>query len=76
MVFVWSALTNGNPAYTVVRVATNDLIILIAFVPIVKFLLGVSNVSVPTDTLFLSVVLFVVMPLGKSMLEFPTIHKR
>lgn len=52
MVFVWSALTNGNPAYTVVQVATNDLIILIAFVPIVKFLLGVSNVSVPTDTLF------------------------
>ena len=54
MVFVWSTLTNGNPAYTVVQVATNDLIILFAFVPIVKFLLGVSNVAVPTDTLFLS----------------------
>lgn len=63
MVFVWSVLTNGNPAYTVVQVATNDLIILVAFVPIVKFLLGVSNVSVPWDTLFLSVVLFVVIPL-------------
>ena len=46
MVFVWSTLTNGNPAYTVVQVATNDLIILLAFVPIVKFLLGVSNVTV------------------------------
>ena len=44
MVFVWSALTKGDPAYTVVQVATNDLIILVAFVPIVKFLLGVSNV--------------------------------
>ena len=63
MVFVWSTLTKGNPAYTVVQVATNDLIILIAFVPIVKFLLGVSNVVVPTDTLFLSVILFVVIPL-------------
>lgn len=63
MVFVWSTLTKGNPAYTVVQVATNDLIILIAFVPIVKFLLGVSNVTVPWDTLILSVVLFVVVPL-------------
>jgi ACR3 family arsenite transporter len=51
MVFVWSTLTKGNPAYTVVQVATNDLIILLAFVPIVKFLLGVSDVSVPWDTL-------------------------
>ena len=63
MVFVWSHLTKGNPAYTVVQVATNDLIILIAFVPIVKFLLGVSDVFVPWDTLFLSVALFVVVPL-------------
>lgn len=63
MVFVWSTLTNGDPAYTVMQVATNDLIILVAFVPIVKFLLGVSNVSVPWDTLFLSVVLFIVIPL-------------
>lgn len=68
MVFVWSALTKGNPAYTVVQVATNDLIILVAFVPIVKFLLGVSNVAVPTDTLFLSVVLFVVIPLAGGVL--------
>ena len=63
MVFVWSSLTKGNPAYTVVQVATNDLIILVAFVPIVKLLLGVSNVEVPWTTLILSVVLFVVIPL-------------
>lgn len=63
MVFVWSTLTKGNPAYTVVQVATNDLIILIAFVPIVKFLLGVSNVTVPYSTLFVSIVLFVLIPL-------------
>ncbi|HKL79285.1 MAG TPA: ACR3 family arsenite efflux transporter [Mobilitalea sp.] len=68
MVFVWSQLTKGNPAYTVVQVATNDLIILIAFVPIVKFLLGVSNVSVPWDTLIMSVVLFVVIPLTGGIL--------
>lgn len=68
MVFVWSTLTKGNPAYTVVQVATNDLIILFAFVPIVKFLLGVSNVIVPTDTLFLSVILFVVIPLAGGIL--------
>ena len=68
MVFVWSTLTKGDPAYTVVQVATNDLIILVAFVPIVKFLLGVSNVSVPWDTLILSVVLFVVIPLAGGIL--------
>lgn len=68
MVFVWSTLTKGDPAYTVVQVATNDLIILFAFVPIVKFLLGVSNVSVPWDTLILSVVLFVVIPLAGGVL--------
>ncbi len=63
MVFVWSHLTKGNAAYTVVQVATNDLIILFAFTPIVAFLLGVSGVSVPMDTLILSVVLFVLIPL-------------
>ena len=68
MVFVWSTLTKGNPAYTVVQVATNDLIILVTFVPIVRFLLGVSNVSVPFDTLILSVVLFVVIPLAGGIL--------
>lgn len=63
MVFVWSHLTKGNPAYTVVQVATNDLIILLLFTPIVAFLLGVGGVSVPWNTLILSVVLFVVIPL-------------
>ncbi len=64
MVFVWSYLTKGNAAYTVVQVATNDLIILIAFTPIVAFLLGVGGVTIPWDTLILSVVLFVVIPLA------------
>lgn len=68
MVFVWSHLTRGNPAYTVVQVATNDLIILVAFVPIVKFLLGLSDVSVPWSTLALSVLLFVVIPLAGGVL--------
>lgn len=58
MVFVWSTLTKGDPAYTVVQVATNDLIILVAFIPIVRFLLGVSQVAVPYGTLFLSVIIF------------------
>ena len=64
MVFVWSHLVKGNPAYTLVQVATNDLIILIAFVPIVVILLGISDISLPWDTLFLSVILFVVIPLA------------
>ncbi len=76
MVFVWSQLTKGNPAYTVVQVATNDLIILIAFVPIVKFLLGVSKVSVPWDTLVLSVVLFVVVPLTAGVLTRMYVSKK
>lgn len=63
MVFVWSHLTKGDAAYTLIQVAVNDLILLVAFTPIVAFLLGVSNVIVPYDTLFLSVVLFVVIPL-------------
>jgi arsenite transporter len=76
MVFVWSSLTKGNPAYTVVQVATNDLIILVAFVPIVRFLLGVSNVTVPMDTLFLSVALFVVIPLVSGILTRILVTKR
>jgi ACR3 family arsenite transporter len=53
MVFVWSHLTKGNPTYTVMQVATNDLIILVAFTPIVAFLLGVGGVEIPWDTLIL-----------------------
>jgi len=69
MVFVWSHLTKGNPAYTLVQVATNDLIILAAFVPIVGLLLGISGISIPWMTLFLSVILFVVIPLGAGWLS-------
>lgn len=76
MVFVWSHLTKGNPAYTVVQVATNDLIILVAFTPIVAFLLGVSGVKVPWDTLILSVVLFVVIPLLGGILTRIWVIKR
>ncbi|MDZ7832000.1 MAG: arsenic resistance protein [Desulfobacterales bacterium] len=64
MVFVWSHLTRGNPAYTVVQVATNDLIILVAFTPIVALLLGVGGFIIPWNTLLLSVFLFVVIPLA------------
>jgi len=75
MVFVWSHLTKGNPAYTLVQVATNDLIILVAFVPIVGFLLGLSNISIPWGTLFLSVVLFVVVPLSAGVISRNVITK-
>ncbi|MDP2792344.1 MAG: ACR3 family arsenite efflux transporter [Rectinemataceae bacterium] len=76
MVFVWSYLSDGDPAYTVIQVAINDLVILIAFVPIVSFLLGVSNVHVPLDTLILSVVLFVVIPLSLGYLTRHYLVKR
>ena len=76
MVFVWSHLTKGDPAYTVVQVATNDLIILIAFTPIVAFLLGVGGVTIPWDTLFLSVVLFVVIPLAGGIITRTQVIKR
>lgn len=64
MVFVWSYLTKGDAAYTLVQVAVNDLLILVAFAPIVAFLLGVGGIAIPWDTLILSVVLFVVIPLA------------
>jgi ACR3 family arsenite transporter len=64
MVFVWSYLTNGHPAYTLVQVAINDLIMLFAFAPIVLFLLGLGDIFVPWETVLLSVVLYVVIPLG------------
>jgi len=75
MVFVWSHLTKGNPAYTVVQVATNDLIILAAFTPIVAFLLGIGGISIPWDTLILSVVLFVVVPLTAGVITRNVITK-
>jgi len=76
MVFVWSHLTKGDAAYTVVQVATNDLIILVAFTPIVAFLLGVGGVSIPWETLILSVVLFVVIPLSGGVITRSIITKK
>ncbi|MCX7883529.1 MAG: ACR3 family arsenite efflux transporter [Caloramator sp.] len=75
MVFVWSYLTKGDAAYTLVQVAVNDLIILFAFTPIVAFLLGVSNVKVPYGTLLLSTILFVVIPLTAGYLTRKNIIK-
>jgi len=77
MVFVWSHLTKGDPAYTLVQVAINDLVILIAFIPIVTLLLGISGISIPWNTLLLSVVLFVVIPLATAMMtrRFMIRHK-
>ncbi len=63
MVFVWSYLTKGDPAYTLVQVSVNDLIMLVAFAPIVVLLLGISDIAVPWDTVALSVVLYIVIPL-------------
>lgn len=77
MVFVWSHLTKGDAAYTLVQVAINDLIILVAFAPIVGFLLEVGGVSMPWDTLLLSVVLFVVIPLIAGVItRYMVIKKR
>ncbi len=64
MVFVWSYLTRGDAAYTLVQVAVNDLIMLVAFAPIVVLLLGISNIQVPWDTVLLSVLLYIVIPLA------------
>ena len=63
MVFVWSQLTKGDPNYTLVQVSINDLIMVVAFAPITALLLGVTDITVPWDTLLLSVVLYVVIPL-------------
>jgi ACR3 family arsenite transporter len=63
MVFVWSQLVQGNANYTLVQVSVNDLIMVIAFAPIAAFLLGVTDVTVPWETLLLSTVLYVVLPL-------------
>ncbi|SIT72801.1 arsenite transporter, ACR3 family [Ectothiorhodosinus mongolicus] len=68
MVFVWSHLCRGDAAYTLVQVALNDLIMLFAFAPIVVFLLGISNISVPWDTVALSVFLYIVIPLSAGYL--------
>lgn len=63
MVFVWSYLTKGDANYTLVQVSVNDIILLFAFVPIVRFLLGITDIEIPYDTLISSVVIFVLIPL-------------
>lgn len=69
MVFVWSYLTKGDPEYTLVQVSINDLVLLVAFIPIVKFLLGVTDITIPYDALISSVVIFVVIPLAAGYLS-------
>ncbi|WP_417207847.1 ACR3 family arsenite efflux transporter [Antarctobacter sp.] len=68
MVFVWSQLTRGDATYTLVQVSVNDLIMVVAFAPIVAFLLGVTEISVPWETLVLATVLYVVLPLVAGLL--------
>lgn len=63
MVFVWSYLTDGDPNYTLVQVSVNDLIILVAFIPLVGFLLGITDITIPYGTLAASIIIFVVIPL-------------
>jgi ACR3 family arsenite transporter len=76
MVFVWSYLTDGDPNYTLVQVSVNDLIILVAFIPIVGLLLGITNITIPYDTLVASIVVFVVVPLFAGYLTHKILVKR
>ena len=68
MVFVWSQLTKGDENYTLVQVTVNDLIMVVAFAPIVALLLGVTDIAVPWETLLLSVLLFIALPLAAGLL--------
>ena len=68
MVFVWSRLSNGDPLFTLSQVALNDTIMVFAFAPIVGLLLGISAITVPWDTLFTSVLLYIVIPVGLAQL--------
>lgn len=76
MVFVWSYLTNGDPNYTLMQVTVNDLIILVAFVPIVGFLLGITDVVVPYETLVLSIIIYVLIPLVAGILTSKILIKK
>jgi ACR3 family arsenite transporter len=77
MVFVWSLLTKGDPAHTLVQVSVNDILILVLFVPLVQLLLGINGVTIPWDTLFFSIVLIVVIPLvGGALTRFLMIKKK
>ena len=76
MVFVWSHLTNGDANYTLVQVSLNDIILVFAFAPIAGLLLGVTDLTVPWETLLASVVIFVVIPLGAGMLTHRRLARR
>lgn len=76
MVFVWSYLTNGDANYTLVQVSVNDLIILVAFIPIVGLLLGINNITIPYDTLIASIIIFVVVPLTAGIITHKVLTKR
>jgi arsenite transporter len=76
MVFVWSYLTDGDPNYTLVQVSVNDLIILVAFVPLVGLLLGITDVTIPYETLVSSVVIFVVIPLVAGVITNKTMIRQ
>ena len=76
MVFVWSYLTDGDPNYTLVQVSVNDLIILVAFIPIVGLLLGITNITIPYNTLVTSIVVFVVVPLLAGYITHKMLIKR
>jgi len=76
MVFVWSYLTKGDPAYTLVQVSINNLVLLVLYAPIVMFLLGIGDMVVPFDTIFLSVVLYIVIPLVAGYLSRLYLIKR
>jgi ACR3 family arsenite transporter len=76
MVFVWSTLTKGNPAQTLVQVSVNNLLIMVFFIPIVQLLLGINNVVLPIVILIMSIVLFVVIPLAAGVLSRVFITKK
>ena len=76
MVFVWSQLTKGDPNYTLVQVSVNDIILVFAFAPLTAFLLGVSDIQVPWETLLLSVILYVVLPLTAGIITRQQISKK
>jgi ACR3 family arsenite transporter len=76
MVFVWSQLVKGDANYTLVQVSINDLIMVVAFAPIAAFLLGVTNITVPWETLVLSTVLYVVLPLIAGMATRHLLQRR
>lgn len=76
MVFVWSQLTKGDPNYTLVQVSVNDVIMIFAFAPITAFLLGVSDIQVPWETLIISVALYVLLPLIAGVLTRNILNKR